>query len=461
MSVQERNSTSSPPAPSQGAHELRRDVGFVGATAIVVGSIIGSGIFLVPHDMAQLVGSVEALLLAWIVAGLLATAGSLSLAELGAADPSAGGIYVYLREAYGKLVAFVYGWALLLVINSGGIAILAVGFGIYITTLVPLSPLERKFVAGGLIGLLTMVNILGVRKGAAVQTLFTVAKLAGLLIIIGAAFFTRHVLPVHATQPLPTPNTTVGSFGIALIGAIWAYDGWHILSFVSGEVKNPSRVLPLSYLVGIAVVMAVYLAVNFAYLRVVPLPALAEHQRVAARTMEVLAGVRGARFVTVLILCSMFGAMNGIVLGAPRVYYAMARDGLFFSSVGRVHPRYATPAVALLIQGGWAILLAASGTYKQLYTYVISTGWLFYGAATIAVLVLRHKHPEIPRPYRVWGYPVLPIVFSVSALLIVTNALLRSPRETGIGLILALVGIPIFLIWRRKAAGSGKVETGN
>jgi APA family basic amino acid/polyamine antiporter len=369
----------------------------------VIGTIIGSGIFLVPHDVAQQVGSVEALMLVWLIGGVLPLAGALSLAELGTANPAAGGIYVYLRDAYGKLFAFLYGWALLLVINSGSVATLAVAFGIYSTTFVPLSPLEQKFVAGGAIALLTWINILGVRKAAAVQTLFSLAKLAGLAIIMGAAFFSSHIVPVRATGSWPMPHTTASSFGVAMIGVLWAYEGWHMLSFAAGEVKNPSRVLPRSYLVGTLVVLAVYLGANLAYLRVLPLPALAQHQRVAAKTMEILAGPRGATFVSALILCSIFGAINGTVLGGPRAYFAMARDGVLFPSVGRVHPRYATPAVALLIQGGWSILLASTGTYKQLYTYVIFTDWLFYAAATIAVVILRRKRPAMVRPFTAFG----------------------------------------------------------
>jgi APA family basic amino acid/polyamine antiporter len=432
------------------AHELHRALGYTASTAIVIGTIIGSGIFLVPHDIAQQVGSVRALMLIWLIGGVLSLAGSLSLAELGAANPAAGGIYVYLRDAYGKLFAFLYGWALLLVINSGSVATLAVAFGIYSATFVPLSPLQQKLVAVGAISLLTLINILGVRKAAAVQTLFTLAKLAGLAIIMGAAFLIHPAVPVQATHAWLMPHPSVSSYGVAMIGVLWAYEGWHMLSFAVGEVKDPSRVIPRSYLVGTLVVMAVYFGANFAYLRVLSLPVIAENQRVAAKTMEVLAGPRGATFVSALILCSIFGAINGTVLGGPRAYFAMARDGLLFPSAGQVHPRYGTPAVALLIQGGWSIVLASTGTYKQLYTYVIFTGWLFYGAAALAVVVLRHKRRELARPYRVWGYPVLPVAFSVAALAIVANALVRSPKESGLGLILVLVGLPIFLIWKRK-----------
>jgi len=437
--------------PTTAPQALPRAIGTLGSTAIVVGTMIGSGIFLVPHDMAQQVGSVGALLLVWIVGGVLSLAGALSLAELGAAIPEAGGVYVYLRDAYGKLFAFLYGWAMLLVINSGAMATLAVAFGIYSSTFVPLTVLQQKLVGSGVIALLTAVNILGVRKGAAVQTAFMIAKLAGLAVIVGVAFFSRNPTPVVASQELPTPHTSLSSFGVALIAALWAYEGWHMLSFNAGEVKDPARVLPRSYLLGTLLVLAVYLSANLAYLRVLPLPALAEHQRVAAKAMEILVGPHGAAFVSALILCSIFGALNGNVLGGPRAYFAMARDGIFFASVGRVHPRYATPAVAILIQGVWSILLAATGTFKQLYTYVIFSGWIFYGAATLAVVIMRRRRPELARPYRVWGYPVLPVAFTAAALAIVANTLARSPRESGIGLALVLVGVPIFFAWKRLA----------
>jgi basic amino acid/polyamine antiporter, APA family len=438
---------SAPPTPAR--RELPRAIGFIGASAIVVGTIIGSGVFLVPHNIAQHVGSLRALYLVWIVGGILAVAGALSLAELGAAMPEAGGIYIYLRHAYGRLFAFLYGWALLLVINSGSIATLAVAFTIYAGNFLPLSPLDRRLLSSAIIALLALVNILGVRKGAAVQTIFTVAKLAGLGIIVACACLAPHITPLTSSQPLPTPHTSLGPFGIALVGALWAYEGWHMLSFNAGEVKNPSQNLPRSYLLGMLVVVAAYLTANMAYLHVLTLPALAEHQRVASRAMQVLVGPQGATFVSVLILCSIFGALNGNVLGAPRAFFAMSRDGLFFSAVGNVHPRYETPAVAIAIQAAWAIVLAISGTYEQLYTYVICTGWFFYAAATLAVPLLRRKLPDLPRPYKVWGYPVLPIAFTLAALAIVGNTLVRSTRESLLGMGIVLLGIPVFLYWRK------------
>jgi APA family basic amino acid/polyamine antiporter len=425
----------------------------LGSTAIVVGTIIGSGIFLVPHDMAGQVGSATSLMLVWVVGGVLCLAGALSLAELGAATPDAGGVYVYLRDAYGPPLAFLYGWAALLVIESGSIATLAVAFGIYSASFLPLTAAQQKVVSATAIALLSGVNILGVRKGAAVQTLFTIAKLAGLAIIVGYALLSPGVAPVTSTLPLPTSHTTPSSFGVALVGALWAYQGWHMLSYAAGEVEDPARVLPRGYFLGTLVVIAVYLSASLAYLRVLPLATMADprYQRVAAKAMELLAGPRGALFVSALIVCSIFGALNGNILGAARVYFAMARDGLFFSSVGRVHPRFATPALAIVLQGAWSIVLAATGTYRQLYTYVIFVGWIFYGASVIAVAVLRKKHPGMARPYRVPGYPALPYAFALAALAIVVNTMARSPGESAIGIALVLTGVPIYFLWQALA----------
>ncbi len=437
---------------------LPRAIGQLGSTAIVVGTIIGSGIFLVPHNVAQHVASVRSLFLAWIVGGVLSLGGALSLAELGAAIPEAGGIYVYLREAYGKLWAFLYGWGNLVVMESGAAATLAVAFGIYSSTFFPLTPLEQKMIAAGVIAVLTLVNILGVRLGAAVQTVFMVAKLAGLAIIVGFALFSRGVATVVPSQPLPTVHTTVGSFGVALVGVLWAYHGWHMLAYAAGEVKNPSRVLPRSYFLGTLLVMAAYLIANFAYLRVLPLGALAEHQRVASKAMEVLTGLRGAAFVSALILCSIFGALNGNILGGPRGYFAMARDKVFFASVGRVHPRFQTPALAVLVQGAWATVLAVSGTYEQLYTYATFASWIFFGAAAMGLVILRRRRPSLERPYRIWGYPFLPFAFALAAVAIVANTMATKPRESCIGLALVLAGIPIYFGWKYLPSRKNPVE---
>lgn len=428
---------------------LPREIGILGSTAIVVGTIIGSGIFLVPHNVAQQVGSVFSLYLVWIVGGALALAGALSLAELGAAMPEAGGIYVYLRESYGKLFAFLYGWGSLLVIDAGSAATLGVAFGIYASGFIPLTPLEQKVLAGVVISVLTLINILGVKKGTAVQTIFTIAKLGGLAIIIGCAILLPPIAPAVSVNPLPTPHTTLSSFGVALVGVLWAYQGWHQLSYTAGEVKNPSKVLPIGFFLGTAIIITVYLAANAAYLHVLPLPVMAEHQRVAATAMQFLIGPRGARFVSALILCSIFGALNGTILTSPRVYYAMARDGVFFRIVARVHPKFQTPAVALILLGAWSTVLAVSGSFEELYTYVIFAMWIFSGAAIAGVVILRRRLPNLHRPYLVWGYPFLPIAFILASLAIVANTLIAKPLESALGLAIVLAGIPLYFIWRR------------
>jgi basic amino acid/polyamine antiporter, APA family len=428
---------------------LPREIGILGSTAIVVGTIIGSGIFLVPHNVATQVGSVFSLYLVWIAGGALALAGALSLAELGAAMPEAGGIYVYLRESYGKLVAFLYGWGSLLVIDAGSAATLGVAFGIYASAFLPLTSIEQKVLAGLVIAVLTVINILGVKKGTAVQTIFTIAKLGGLAIIIGCAIFLPPLAPAVAAHPLPTTHTTFSTFGVALVGVLWAYQGWHQLSYTAGEVKNPSKVLPIGFFLGTAIIIAVYLAANAAYLHVLPLPVMAEHQRVAETAMEFLIGPRGARFVSALILCSIFGALNGTILTSARVYYAMARDGVLFKIVSRIHPKFQTPAVALLVLGGWSTILACIGSFEELYTYVIFAMWIFSAAAIAGVIILRRRLPDLHRPYKVWGYPILPIAFIIAALAIVANTLVARPIESGLVLAVGLLGVPLYYAWKR------------
>ncbi|TAM84689.1 MAG: amino acid permease [Acidobacteria bacterium] len=428
---------------------LPREIGILGSMAIVVGTIIGSGIFLVPHNVAMQVGSVFSFYMVWVVGGALALAGALSLAELGAAMPEAGGIYVYLREAYGKLAAFLFGWGSLLVIDAGSAATLGVAFGIYASSFLPLTSLEQKILAGLVIAVLTVINILGVKKGTAVQTIFTIAKVGGLVIIIGCAIFLPPLAPAVAAHPLPTPHTTVSSFGVALVGVLWAYQGWHQLSYTAGEVKNPSKFLPLGFFLGTTIIIIVYLAANAAYLHVLPMPVIAEHQRVAATAMEFLIGPRGARFVSALILCSIFGALNGTILTASRVYYAMARDGVLFKIVSRIHPKFQTPAVAVIVLGAWSTILAISGSFEELYTYVIFAMWIFSAAAIAGVIILRRRLPDLHRPYRVWGYPILPIAFILAALAIVVNTLVRTPLESLLGLAIILAGVPLYYIWKR------------
>ncbi|MGH9434191.1 MAG: APC family permease [Terriglobia bacterium] len=431
--------------------KLARIIGFPGSIAIVVGTIIGSGIFLVPHNMALALNSPGSLLLVWVIGGALALAGALSLGELGAAMPHAGGVYVYLREAFGPLPAFLYGWGLLLVMQSGSIATLAVGFGIYSGAFLPIGPAGQKWVACGLVAFLTGVNILGTRQSTWVQTTFTVAKLAGLAVLTGAAFF-YHPASRHPAVPMALSSKGgMGAWGEALVGVLWAYEGWHMLSFTAGEVRNPSRILPRSYLLGTTMVIAAYLLANVAYLKALGMAGLTHYERVAAETMQLIAGPRGAMFVSALILCSIFGATNGTILTGPRVYFAMAEDRLFFRAARKLHPRFGTPALAIAIQGAWSVVLAASGSYEQLYTYVIFCAWIFYGLAVAGLIVLRRRAPQLERPYKVWGYPVLPALFCVAALLVALSTLRERPLESLVGIVVILAGAPVYFALRRFA----------
>jgi APA family basic amino acid/polyamine antiporter len=430
--------------------ELPRKLGLIDATAIVVGTVIGSAIFLVPNTVARSLPSVPLILLVWSVTGLLSFFGALAYAELGAMMPGTGGQYLYLREAYGPLGGFLSGWASFLVMQSGSIATLAAGFSIYLSYFIPLSPLAAKMASVALIAVLTAVNYRGVSLGAAVQRTFTFLKLAGLGIIVISAFLApRHV------EAVPAPGDSAFSwaqFGVAMIACLWAYEGWNCLGFVAGEVKRPERNLLLALALGTAALIAIYLAANVAYLHVLSVPEIAATDRVAARTAEVTLGSLGGTLVSLTVLLSIAGACNGSVLTFPRIYFAQARDGLFFKKVGSVHPRFETPHVAIVVQGVWAAILAISGSYELLFSYVIFAAWIFYGMAVLGVIVLRHKKPGLPRPYKMWGYPVTPVLFAAVSFWFVINTIVTTPRSSLIGLALVAAGIPVYYIWRKAAS---------
>jgi len=430
--------------------ELPRKLGLIDATAIVVGTVIGSAIFLVPNTVARNLPSVPLILLVWSVTGLLSFLGALAYAELGAMTPDTGGQYVYLREAYGPLGGFLSGWASFLVMQSGSIATLAAGFSIYLSYFIRLSPLAAKMASVALIAVLTVVNYRGVSLGAAVQRTFTFLKLAGLGIIVVSAFLApRHVEAAAA----PVDGVfSWAQFGVAMIACLWAYEGWNCLSFVAGEVKRPERNLLLALALGTAALIAIYLAANLAYLHVLSVPAIAATDRVAARTAEVTLGSLGGTLVSLTVLFSIAGACNGSVLTFPRIYFAQARDGLFFKSVGNVHPRFETPHVAIAVQGVWAAVLAISGSYELLFSYVIFAAWIFYGMAVLGVIVLRHKKPALPRPYKMWGYPVTPVVFAAVSFWFVVNTIVTTPKSSLIGLALVAAGIPVYYIWRKATS---------
>jgi len=441
--------------------ELRRDLGIWGAASIVVGTIIGSGIFLVPKTMVQKVGSVEMVFLVWVAAGLLSLAGALTYAELAAAMSEAGGEYVYLREAYGPFFGFLYGWTQMWVAKSGAIAALATGFFYYLANFYP--SLERDLYRGpwleirvgqlaaiGVILALGFLNYFGVKWGGGVQVVVTIVKVGCILAIILAGVSSVAGNPANFSTSVPAIAGMSGFFG-AMVAALWAYDGWNNVTMVASEIKEPQRNLPLALAAGTALVMVLYLGTNFAYFYLLSAEEVAASDRVAGAAMSKVFGASGAAAVSVAAMISMFAAINGSILSGSRVPYAMARDRLFFRSLGTVHANYHTPAASILALSAWAAVLVLSGRYEQLFTYVIFASWILYALSAASVIVLRIKRPDMVRPYRTVGYPVVPILFILVAVTLLANTFIESPRESIMGLGLILLGIPFYLYWKKSA----------
>ena len=440
--------------PTSARPQLPRVLGFTSVIGILIGSVIGSGIFVAPNTIAGLVLSPQLILAVWVVGGVLSFFGAVAFAELGAAYPEAGGAYVYLREGYGRLVAFLFGWTLFFVIDSGAVATLAVAFSArYLPYFLPLSPLASKLVALVFIAVLVAINILGVRWGAAVQNVLTFIKLAAIVAVSGLVFLFATGNTANFVNPAPAGMSQglVANFGAALVLALWAYKGWEAVSYSSGEVRNPERNLPLGLLIGTIAVILLYVSTNLAYLYVFPAAEVAKSSRIAADAMNVAIGPLGATIIAVVILFSITGAANGNILTAPRVFYAMSRDGLFFKSFAEVHPKLLTPHISILATGAWAAVLSVTGTFEQLATYVVFGQWIFFGLTVAAVMVLRRTRPDLPRPYRTWGYPVTPIVFVLAALYISLSTLITGPARAIGGLAIIAAGVPAYLYWRRRA----------
>jgi basic amino acid/polyamine antiporter, APA family len=446
--------------------ELKRDLGLWGAVSIVIGTVIGSGIFLVPRTMVQNVGTPGLVFAVWIVGGLLSMAGALTYAELAAAMPEAGGEYVYLSEAYGPIWGYLYGWTQMWVAKSGSIATLATGFFLYLANFWPALetvifrvtlpfgyPFEIRygqFLAIALIMGLAGLNYFGVKVGGDVQVIVTALKvgLIGFVILAGVFFGPRGGAPVSA----PIAPLTLGGFIAALVAALWAYDGWNNVSMVSSEIKNPRRFLPLALIGGTLAVVAIYLAANYAYFHVLSGQEVAGSSRVAAVMMQRLFGKHGADAVSAAAMISIFAALNGSILSGSRVPYAMARDGRFFRSMAHVNSSFHTPGAAILGLSAWGAVLVLSGKYDDLADFVIFGSWILYGMTTAAVIVLRKTKPHLDRPYRTWGYPFVPIVFVIAALLIEGVTLVNKPWQSGLGIILILTGIPFYYRWNRGRA---------
>ena len=423
---------------------------------IVIGGVIGSGIFLSPSEIAAAVPAPLLMLAVWVVGGLLSFFGAVAFAELGAAMPEAGGVYVYLREAFGPLLSFLFGWTLFLVIDSGAIATLAVAFSHNILPrFVDMTPLVKKLIAAAFVAFLGAVNYVGVRWGSRLQNILTYIKTGAIgIIVVGVFVFARsHGNTSNFIEPSPGPFNfgLFGAFGVGLVASLWAYKGWESATYSAGEVKNPRRNLPLGILVGTVAVIALYLVANLAYLYVLPVGKIAASEgRVALDVMELVSGPFGASLITFLILFSILGAANQNILCSPRVYFAMARDGLFFKKIAECHPKFLTPHVSIVAISVWSILLTLTGTFRQLFTYVIFGEWVFFGLTVAAVIVLRKKRPDLERPYKTWGYPVTPVIFILAALYIAFASLLSAFWNALAGLGIICLGIPAYLYWKGK-----------
>lgn len=443
-------------------HELKRDLGLAAALAIVIGTVIGSGIFRVPQTMINSVGTVHMVFLVWVAGGALSLAGALTYAELAAAMPGAGGEYVYLTEAWGPVWGFLYSWTQMWVAKSGSIATLATAFFEYTAHFIPV--FEKTWIVAGpfpikygqvfalvLILALGLVNYFGVRFGGAVQVAMTAVKVALILFVILAGVFYSHPAP-GGTPPPGVPPLATG-FVAALVAALWAYDGWNNVGMVASEVKNPRRNLPLALILGTSLVIAIYMMANWAYFRVLTPAEVGAHKLVAAEMMQRIQGPAGAALVSVAAMISIFAALNGSILTGARVPYAAARDGLFFAAAARVHPVFRTPGVSILMMSGWAALLVLSGKYDDLFNFVIFGSWILYAMAAASVFVLRKKRPDLDRPYKTVGYPVVPILFLIGAAALELSTLRDRPAQSLAGIALILLGLPFYFYWKRRLPG--------
>lgn len=439
---------------------LPRTLTFRDVVLLIVGTVIGSGIFLVPGAVLRSVQHrADIALLVWTAGGVLSLLGALTYGELGAMKPEAGGLYVYIRDCFGRPVAFLYGWALFFMISSGSVATLAVAFSMYLRQLVPLGNTAAKIVAAAMIVVIAVLNAVGTRKSANVQNVATAIKVAAILVMSAVLLWLSRG---HASPEIPVATaggSLASGFGLAMISVLWAYEGWQYCTFSAGEIVNPQRTFPRAFLAGSIALIAIYLFANLGYLAALGSTGAAASDSVAADAMRVVVGPGFAKLIAVAILISMFSAANGLTMTSPRVYYAMANDGVFFRKLAEVHPRFKTPAFAVIAGSAWAVLLAVSGTFEQLLTYVVFTGWIFYALGAAAVFVYRRREPDAPRPYRVPGYPLTPLLFVVAAAALVVNTIVAEPRRAAVGLALVLIGIPVYLLWRPAAAAAGDARS--
>jgi amino acid transporter len=448
-------SPSTTPAAPPG--RLERTLGLWAAIGVVIGTTIGSGIFRTPASIAARVPDPTVMLALWVVGGAMALAGALSIAELAAAFPHSGGPYVYLREGWGRLAGFLFGWSQLTLIRAASLGAIASVFGEYFLRSFGFDPQvyprAADYIAAAAVLFATGANVVGARLGAAITGLSTLGKYGGLVLIVASAALFGGSHGASASHFTTSAPVMPGLFGLALISALWAYDGFADLSFAAGEVQRPERNLPRALVAGTAAVVLIYLLANVAYLYVSPIERVAQSRLIAADTMVAIFGRAGEALVSVIVMISTFGALNGSMLLAPRIFFALADDGLFFRGIAAVHPRYGTPYVAVLLTGALGVAMVLTQTFEQLSDTFVLASWPFYALGVAAVYTLRRARPDIPRPYRTWGYPFVPAIFLAGAIYLTVNAVITDPLWTGIVFGLVILGVPVYYIRFARAGG--------
>lgn len=431
---------------------LTRAIRLPHAVAMVVGTIIGASIFVQPSEITGRVPTTVGIYAVWLVCGVLTLFGALVSAELASTFPESGGVYAFLREAFGPWLGFLWAWAMFWTMHTGIIAAIATIFARYAGFFRPLDDMGTKLVAMAAILVLSAVNYLGVRHGSLLQTAFTAGKLLaiGAIIALGFGFGGEAHDAAVASSPASMPGAGgTAEFGLAVVAGLFAFGGWHMVTYNAEETVDPRRTIPRALVLGTLIVTVSYIALNAVYLHVLPTDVVASSVRVAADAADAVFGRGGGSVMSALVMFSTFGALSGIVLAGPRVYYAMSRDGLLFRWVGGVHPRFHTPHRAIILQALWSCVLVATGTYRALFTRVIYTEWIFFGLMAIGLVLLRRRS-DLRREYSVWGYPWIPLVFAVSAFAIVAHQVMAEPVSSLTGLGLVLVGLPVYLIWGRR-----------
>ncbi|HZR57432.1 MAG TPA: amino acid permease [Terriglobales bacterium] len=452
---------------------LIRGLSLLDSVLLLVGGIIGSSIFLTAKDIAAVLPHPVLFLSVWVLGGLISLCACFAFAELGSMFPDSGGQYVYMREAFGDLAAFLYGWMLFAVANGGSIAALSVASAAYLGGIIPVISqdhvvlsvagivLTRAHVVAVIaIVVVTWINVIGLRRGALLQNIATWAKFAAMaaFVLLGFTigkgnwhhFTSSNWTSAHGLSMGLGPTQLLSAFGVALIAVFWAYDGWVYITWVAGEVKNPRRNVPLAMVLGTVAVAVIYVSMNMAYVYALPISEIAQHETIAHAAALVLFSPRAAIWLSAMIAVSCFGAMASLVLSGSRVYFAMARDGVFFKSMANIHPKWRTPALSLIGQGVWACLLTVSGRYDQLYTYVMFGMVLSYTLTVIGLFILRWKRPDVPRPYRCSGYPWLPAIYVLIGSAWTLNTIITRPKEALAGTIIVLIGVPGYLYWKRS-----------